>query len=151
LNSALCCFLFIPTSHTPLDRSAFSLSRCPKIRSRRTPKCGDTCRCYDAHYIPLHAPSPRLFEKVCIAVLGCCGLEFSEWRPISWNSRYLHRRFSSQKRGGFREGHALTHNKRGLQRCRSARVAMRQLWPRFQQSQSPRSRQRSFPFRPTHC
>src|SRR5271169_2646004 len=35
LNAALCCFLFIPTSHTPLDRSAFSLSRCPKIRSRR--------------------------------------------------------------------------------------------------------------------
>src|SRR5580704_413144 len=36
LNSALCCFLFMPTSHAPLDRSAFSLSRCPKIRSRRT-------------------------------------------------------------------------------------------------------------------
>jgi hypothetical protein len=36
LNSALCCFLFTPTSHAPLDRSAFSLSRCPKIRSRRT-------------------------------------------------------------------------------------------------------------------
>src|SRR5258706_11470011 len=35
LNSALCCFLFTPTSHAPLDRSAFSLSRCPKIRSRR--------------------------------------------------------------------------------------------------------------------
>ena len=26
----------MPTSHAPLDRSAFSLSRCPKIRSRRT-------------------------------------------------------------------------------------------------------------------
>ena len=25
----------MPTSHAPLDRSAFSLSRCPKIRSRR--------------------------------------------------------------------------------------------------------------------
>jgi hypothetical protein len=36
LNSALCCFLLMPTSHAPLDRSAFSLSRCPKIRSRRT-------------------------------------------------------------------------------------------------------------------
>jgi hypothetical protein len=36
LNSALCCFLFIPTSHAPLDRLTFSLSRCPKIRSRRT-------------------------------------------------------------------------------------------------------------------
>src|SRR5947209_3827623 len=36
LNSALCCFLFIPTSHAPLDRLAFSLSRCPKIRSRRS-------------------------------------------------------------------------------------------------------------------
>jgi hypothetical protein len=36
LNSALCCFLFIPTSHAPLDRLAFSLSRCPKIRSRHT-------------------------------------------------------------------------------------------------------------------
>jgi predicted P-loop ATPase len=35
LNSALCCFLLMPTSHAPLDRSAFSLSRCPKIRSRR--------------------------------------------------------------------------------------------------------------------
>jgi MFS family permease len=35
LNSALCCFLFMPTSRTPLDRSAFSLSRCPKIRRRR--------------------------------------------------------------------------------------------------------------------
>src|SRR5205814_5379162 len=35
LNSALCCFLFMPTSHAPLDRLAFSLSRCPKIRSRR--------------------------------------------------------------------------------------------------------------------
>jgi hypothetical protein len=30
LNAALCCFLFTPTSHAPLDRSAFSLSRCPK-------------------------------------------------------------------------------------------------------------------------
>jgi len=29
------CFLLMPTSHAPLDRSAFSLSRCPKIRSRR--------------------------------------------------------------------------------------------------------------------
>src|SRR5947209_15933262 len=37
LNSALCCFLLMPTSHAPLDRSAFSLSRCPKIRSRRSP------------------------------------------------------------------------------------------------------------------
>jgi hypothetical protein len=36
LNSALCCFLFTPTSHAPLDRSAFSLSRCPEIRSRRS-------------------------------------------------------------------------------------------------------------------
>src|SRR4051794_31568871 len=36
LNSALCCFLLMPTSHAPLDRSAFSLSRCPKIRDRRT-------------------------------------------------------------------------------------------------------------------
>ena len=35
LNSALCCFLLMTTSHAPLDRSAFSLSRCPKIRSRR--------------------------------------------------------------------------------------------------------------------
>ena len=29
------CFLLMPTSHAPLDRLAFSLSRCPKIRSRR--------------------------------------------------------------------------------------------------------------------
>ena len=36
LNSALCCFLFTPTSYAPLDRSAFSSSRCPKNRSRRT-------------------------------------------------------------------------------------------------------------------
>src|SRR5947209_18981733 len=36
LNSALCCFLFMPTSHAPLDRLAFSLSRCPKNRSRRS-------------------------------------------------------------------------------------------------------------------
>src|SRR6202040_3175845 len=36
LNSALCCFLLMPTSYAPLDRSAFSLSHCPKIRSRRT-------------------------------------------------------------------------------------------------------------------
>jgi len=36
LNSALCCFLFTPTSHAPLDRSAFSLSCRPKIRSRRS-------------------------------------------------------------------------------------------------------------------
>jgi hypothetical protein len=35
LNSALCCFLFMPTFHAPLDRLAFSLSRCPKNRSRR--------------------------------------------------------------------------------------------------------------------
>ena len=41
LNSALCCFLFTPTSHAPLDRSAFSLSRCPKIRRRRTPSWVD--------------------------------------------------------------------------------------------------------------
>src|SRR5271156_7020941 len=26
----------MPTSHAPLDRLAFSLSRCPRIRSRRT-------------------------------------------------------------------------------------------------------------------
>src|SRR3984893_2035335 len=40
LNSALCCFLFMPTSHILLDRSAFSLSRCPKIRSRRNLRVG---------------------------------------------------------------------------------------------------------------
>jgi hypothetical protein len=36
LNSALCCFLFTPTSHASLDRSALSLSDCPENRSRRT-------------------------------------------------------------------------------------------------------------------
>src|SRR6202521_3126848 len=36
LKAALCCFLFTPTSHASLDRSAFSLSHCPKNRSRRT-------------------------------------------------------------------------------------------------------------------
>src|SRR5712671_6047194 len=36
LKSALCCFLFTPTFHASLDRSAFSLSHCPKNRSRRT-------------------------------------------------------------------------------------------------------------------
>src|SRR3979490_1720851 len=35
LKAALCCFLFTPTSHASLDRSAFSLSHCPKNRSRR--------------------------------------------------------------------------------------------------------------------
>jgi hypothetical protein len=35
LKSALCCFLFTPTSHASLDRSALSLSDCPENRSRR--------------------------------------------------------------------------------------------------------------------
>src|SRR5271165_4024722 len=35
LKSALCCFLFAPTSHASLDRSALSLSDCPENRSRR--------------------------------------------------------------------------------------------------------------------
>src|SRR5690349_3184104 len=49
----------MPTFHAPLDRLAFSLSRCPKIRDRRTPpsvlasppppKRGDGSR----HYLPL--------------------------------------------------------------------------------------------------
>src|SRR5205085_10161531 len=30
LNSALCCFLFMPTSHAPLDRLALSLSAVQK-------------------------------------------------------------------------------------------------------------------------
>src|SRR5690349_24374632 len=48
----------MPTFHAPLDRLAFSLSRCPKIRDRRTPpsvlasspppKRGDGSR----HYLP---------------------------------------------------------------------------------------------------
>jgi hypothetical protein len=37
LKAALCCFLLTPTSHASLDRSAFSLSHCPKNRSRRRP------------------------------------------------------------------------------------------------------------------
>src|SRR6201993_1883481 len=36
LKSALCCFLFTPTSHASLDRSALSLSDCPENRSRRS-------------------------------------------------------------------------------------------------------------------
>src|SRR4029079_17234812 len=36
LNSALCCFLFAPTSYASLDRSALSLFDCPENRSRRT-------------------------------------------------------------------------------------------------------------------
>src|SRR5205807_2374112 len=36
LNSALCCFLFTPTSHASFDRSAPSLFDCPENRSRRT-------------------------------------------------------------------------------------------------------------------
>src|ERR1700733_13555540 len=36
LNSALCCFLFTPTSHASLDRSALSLSPCPENRRRRS-------------------------------------------------------------------------------------------------------------------
>src|ERR1700751_5958038 len=41
LNSALCCFLLMPTSLAPLDCSAFRLSLCPKTRSRRTMRsCG---------------------------------------------------------------------------------------------------------------
>src|SRR5207253_9301032 len=31
LNSAPCCFLLMPTSHAPLYRSSFTLSRCSKL------------------------------------------------------------------------------------------------------------------------
>jgi transposase len=33
----------MPTSHAPLDRSAFSLSRCPKIKGRKRHIVTDTC------------------------------------------------------------------------------------------------------------
>jgi hypothetical protein len=39
----------MPTSHAPLDRSAFSLSRCPKIRSRRNLRRRHTLRAAELH------------------------------------------------------------------------------------------------------
>src|SRR5438067_4498894 len=44
----------MPTSHAPLDRSAFSLSRCPKIRSRRRLRYqAARCRGRSHHDLPL--------------------------------------------------------------------------------------------------
>ena len=53
LNSALCCFLFTPTSHASLDWSALSLYRCPENRSRRNEVwCGATRPCLQTADVP---------------------------------------------------------------------------------------------------
>src|ERR1700686_1743931 len=71
LKAALCCFLFTPTSHASLDRSAFSLSHCPKNRSRRIGTVGigeppallteterATCFCSESNLVAPHAQPP---------------------------------------------------------------------------------------------
>ncbi|MGH7122374.1 MAG: hypothetical protein ACREFP_25850, partial [Acetobacteraceae bacterium] len=43
LKSAPRCFLFTPTSHASLDRSALSLSHCPENQRHRTMLCPVAC------------------------------------------------------------------------------------------------------------
>src|SRR6266480_5952928 len=66
LNSALCCFLFTPTSHTSLDRSALSLFDCPENRSRRI-----------HHAAPRANNSLARFISSCFQVLIIVGV----WGP----------------------------------------------------------------------
>jgi hypothetical protein len=75
LNSALCCFLFMPTSHAPLDRSAFSLSRCPKIRSRRTTSW------LASVWANENLPTPQEQADRFIEFLGAANRIPSEWVP----------------------------------------------------------------------
>jgi hypothetical protein len=65
----------MPTSHAPLDRSAFSLSRCPKIRSRRTTSW------LASVWANENLPTPQEQADRFIEFLGAANRIPSEWVP----------------------------------------------------------------------